>query len=223
MKRVFLDYRALSELLSNSLVSSFPERDALLILLPSVLGLTRQEISGLKIKDIIKSNGELKGSLQVDVNYAYKGVARTIPVSSNMHGYFSQYVEWLKGAGLDVGDDEYYRGFDPDFIFIRNDLKEPYSLLVRSHSRAEGLSSYHTRALDDKYTALLQGTPYSTATPSVFRDSFILNAYREGVSINDLMSLTGIKSRAALKRKIENYAVSSQDVSEFMLNKLSNE
>lgn len=221
MHKTFFNSDDIAHMLERTDTSNFPERDALLILFSSVLGLTRQEISGLKIADIMEINGQWKSRWQVNKAFAYKGIERVVYTPKKMVRYLDQYIEWLEQMGLKNGPANEYMGFRPDFIFIRNDNKNPFSLLKRNHNRAEGLVSYHTRALDDKFEAILNNSNLIGSTPSAFRDGYIMSLYGEGLSLPDIMTLTGFKTRHALKTKIARLAVSKTSVNEILLEKVT--
>lgn len=221
MQKNYFKAEDLAELLRNSAQSKFPERDAILILFCGTLGLTRQEISGLTISDIMNSDGTWKDAWITDKRYAYKGVERKVFMPPAIFTYLDQYVEWLYQLGLSGDNESAYRGFKPDFIFIRNDNKTPFSLLKRNHSRAEGLTSYHTRALDDKLEALLNNSSLIGSTSAAFRDGYIMQLNALGLPITKIMALTGFKTRNSVKKKIERLSCGVDEASSLILDSIN--
>ena len=123
--------------------------------------------------------------------------------------------------GLSIDNESSYRGFKSDFIFIRNDNKTPFSLLKRNHSRAEGLSSYHTRALDDKLESLLNNSSLIGSTAAAFRDGYIMQLNALGLPITKIMALTGFKTRNSVKKKIERLSCSVDEASSLILDRIN--
>lgn len=79
-----------------------------------------------------------------------------------------------------------------------NDRGEPYKLSLRK----KGSGDYQPRSMNEQLKQMIKKTDLQGATPSSFRDSFIRGLYEKGCGWKDLMSVTGIKQKRTLERKV---------------------
>jgi len=188
----------IQQLLDTNAAPPFGYRNVALIMGAVYWGLTPYELSMLSIRDVIAESGEFYRIWVLPAYSSYNGEQRECYTEDHVLPFFAGYVEWRIKEGLAVSNIPAHKGISPDSKFFLNDRGEAYKLSLRK----KGSDEYQPRSMNEQLKRLIQKAELLGATPSSFRDSFVRGLYENGCGWKDLMSVTGIKQKRTLERKI---------------------
>jgi len=188
----------LQQILNNNAAPPMGKRNTALIMGASYWGLTPYELSMLSVKEAIAENGELFRIWVIPKHVAFNGEERECHTGEHMLPFFDSYIEWRLENDWGLSNIPSYRGLDPESKFFLNDRREPYKL----SSRKAGTGEYQPRSMNEQLKRMIAKTNLYSATPSSFRDSYVRGLYENGCGWKDLMSVTGIKQKRTLERKV---------------------
>lgn len=197
VSKIFTE-QEVQELIDKNSAAPYSQRNAALIMGASYWGLTSSELSNLPLDAVMDKNGEFYRIWVLPDYVSYTGIARELHTSDHVLDFFEQYMEWRIENGHFKCNQSWYRNSDPKSAFFLNDRGEPFAMSLRK----KGSSDYQPRSMNEKLKALIKKTGIQGATPSTFRDSWIKMMHDAGCGYNELMAVSGIKSKTTLDRKI---------------------
>lgn len=192
------DSNDIQSLLNMNNKPPFGLRNAVIIVSGVYWGLTPLEQSKLAIMDVINEQGTLRREIEINSDLAYNDVPRVITIADHLKPVLEAYINWLIDNGVNQSGCESYRGLVPTGAFIVNDKYQSFPLIKRSESGA-----YTANAMNKKITSLIKNTNIEGARVSTLRDSWIKELYNNGLSIKELMAISGIKSKQTLDSKLK--------------------
>lgn len=188
----------IQDLLDNNAAPPMGKRNAALIMGASYWGLTPYELSMLSVKEVMAENGELFKIWVIPGHVAFNGEERECHTEDHVIPFFEGYIEWRLENDWGLSNMPSYRGLDPESKFFLNDRGEPYKLSPRK----AGSGDYQPRSMNEQLKRMIARTDLHGATPSSFRDSYVRGLYESGCGWKDLMTVTGIKQKRTLERKV---------------------
>jgi len=188
----------IQQLLNNNAAPPYGRRNAALIMGAVYWGLSPYELSMLSVEDVISDGGEFYRIWVLPEHHSFNGDSRECHTEEHVLSFFEGYVAWRLAECLCVTNISAYRGLDPESKFFLNDRGEAYKLSPRK----KGAGEYQPRSMNEQLKRLIQKSGLHGATPSSFRDSFVRGLYENGCGWKDLMSVTGIKQKRTLERKV---------------------
>lgn len=185
-------------LIDTNSAPPFGQRNSCLIIAAVYWGLTPSELSLLRLEDVMDQSGEFFRIWTLPASTAYNGNARKLYTDDHVLPFFEQYMQCRDSEGLYASNQSWYRGSDPKSHFFLNDREEPFKLSPRK----KGSTDYQPRAMNAKLKSFISRAGIEGATVSTFRDSWIKAMSDAGCHYKDLMSVSGIKQRETIERKI---------------------
>lgn len=177
----------------------FAARNQALIMGAVCWGLTPIELSLLTLGDVMAQNGEFKSAWVLPISGSYNGEARELRTEDHLVKPLENYMRWRIKNGCYLTNINWYQGCDPKSHFFLNDRLEPFKLSPKSK---DDNGYYVARSMTEKLKSFIANTGIRGATPATFRDSFIKAMFENGCGYKELMSVTGIKEKATLDRRI---------------------
>jgi len=174
------------------------KRNAALIMGAVYWGLTPYELSVLSVEDVVNQSGELYRIWVLPSHAAFNKIVRECHTEDHVLPFFENYIELRIEKKWGCSNISAYRGLGPQSKYFLNDRGEPYKL----SRRKVGTEEYQPRSMNEQLKRMIKKTNLYGATPSSFRDSFVRGLYENGCSWKDLMTITGIKQKRTLERKV---------------------
>lgn len=174
-------------------------KNAALIIASVYWGLTPSELSLLRLEDVMDQSGEFFRIWTLPGHTAYNGDARELHTGDHVLPFFEAWVDWRVTERLHTSNQHRFRGLDPKSSFFLNDLGEPYKLSPRK----KGSSDYQPRAMSAKLKSFIEKAGIEGVTVATYRDSWIKAMWDAGCHHKDLMSVSGIKQKETIDRKVK--------------------
>lgn len=185
-------------LIDMNAVPPFARRNSCLIIAAVYWGLTPSELSLLRLEDVTDQSGEFFRIWTLPASTAYNGDARELHTDDHVLPFFEQYMEWRVSEGLYASNQSWHRGSDPKSHFFLNDRGEPFKLSPRK----KGSTDYQPRVMNAKLKSFIEKAGIEGATVATFRDSWVKAMWEAGCHYKDLMTVSGIKQRETIDRKV---------------------
>jgi hypothetical protein len=192
----------IQNLIKQNSLNDFRDRNSALIVAASFFGLTSLELSLLSLNNLMDKNGNWLSEWILPPECSWNGESRTLYIPSHINSILDNYVRWLSLKKVGMGKTLFFRGHDPDMNFFVNDNLKKFALTKRLTLLKNNKPSYQPRTMDDKLKSFIENAGIIGATPSAFRNYWINIMYSNGCGIDDLMSVSGYKSKKALTEKI---------------------
>jgi len=188
----------IQELVDKNAAPPYGRRNAALIMGAVYWGLTPYELSLVSIQDVMDEKGELLRIWVIPAHTAYNGEPRECHTEDHVLPFFDGYIDWRRSKGWGTSNMHTYRKLNPQSKFFLNDRGAPYKLSPRK----AGSGEYQPRSMNEQLKRMIKKTNLHGATPSSYRDSYVRALYENGCGWKDLMSVTGIKQKRTLERKV---------------------
>lgn len=187
-----------NHLLEQNSMPPYGPRNAALIMGAVYWGLTPLELSLIAVEDVIAPGGELYLEWFVPEHFACNGIARKLRTENHVLPFFERYVKYRKEKGWGLSNLNTHCGLSPKSCFFLNDRGQEYKLVERNNKPG----SFEPRRMNDQLKRMIDRSGLNGATPRSFRDSFIKGMYEAGAGWSDLISVTGIKHKKTLEKKV---------------------
>lgn len=197
IERLFTE-QDIQALLDNNSAPPFGRRNAALIMGGVYWGLSPYELSMLSNEEVISENGEFFKVWVIPKHASYNHEPRECYTEDHVLAFFEEYANWKIEQNLGVSNIAAFRGLSPKGKFFLNDKGGKYKLSLRKKDSDD----LQPRAMSDQLKRMIKKAGLHGATPSSFRDSQIRELYNNGCGWKDLMTVTGIKQKRTLERRI---------------------
>lgn len=163
-------------------------RNKLLLLLAGVAGLRESELTLITIGLFVAPTGELREFVVLPDSITRDGYERPLILSHPaLKQALEQYIEWLIASGINTQPDKHHLGLDPNSSLLVDDKGRCFTM----QSRGEGSQS--PARMNHCLTSLISksGLAKKGITRLSLVRTAVVEAYRGGMSTNDLMVITG--------------------------------
>ncbi|MEY8199112.1 MAG: site-specific integrase [Colwellia sp.] len=174
-------------------------RNAALIIGASYWGLTTSELTLLPLDAVMAESGEFYRVWTLPASVSYTGQERELHTENHVVPILEAYMCWYINSQVTRSNLNWYRNSDPKGKFFLNDRLERFEMTLRK----KGGSDYQPKLMNEKLKSFIKKAGYEGATPRTFRDSWIKMMYDNGCHYNELMEVSGIKSKETLDKKIK--------------------
>ena len=161
-----------------------------------ILGLRELELTLVTIGVFIAPNGELNEFSVLPETIARDGNERPLLLAHDgLKDAFEKYVSWLVSSGINTVPNKHYLGLDPNApLFVDNDFK-PFTVQSRG---LNNISPHRMNKLLDKLISDAGLWDKGVRRMSLVR-TCVVEAYRSGMSTNDIMLITGFSADSVSK------------------------
>ena len=168
--------------------SEFKARDELLLGLSCLASFREIELTLATIDLFIAPNGELNELLIIPDSIAYDDNERPIPLSNEaLQKLIENYITWLLENGINTHIGDSYLGLNPNAQLFVDDNYKPYTV----QSRGDALSPNKMNKFLDSLIKKTELWDKGIRRKSFIR-TYIIQAYKSGLSVTDLMLVTGL-------------------------------
>jgi hypothetical protein len=197
LTRIF-DEPDIEQLLAQNSAPPYGARDTALIMGAVFWGLTPLELTMVRTESIIAPSGEFYRVWVLPADASFNGKAREIHTEDQVLGYFEKYVKLRMKKKWLLSNLHSHCGLDPYAAFFLTDKGKAFPVTERKGKAG----TYHPYSMNKHLKMLIDRSGLYGATASSYRNSFINLLHREGVTLIDLMDITGISSKRTLESKI---------------------
>ncbi|MCG8433456.1 MAG: site-specific integrase [Gammaproteobacteria bacterium] len=189
---MLIDNEKLALLLQVNDDPEFGVRNRALILMASCLGLTMQELSVVRLLDVFTTEGNLRPILTVEAGVAQNHKSRRIPISHPiLCEALGKHFDWRRKRDA-IEDEDGEPGLAMASALFLNRKNKPYRL----HKR-RGTPGYLPAGIREELAGFLEKAGID-ATPSIFRNSFVVECSRRGLNVGAIQELTGFSKRESV-------------------------
>ena len=193
-KPAYLNPKEISDLANRAaLATTTPERDSAAVLFLFATGVKGFEFASVELRDLMFESGKWKPLLTIRSENAFNDCERQLPIKK-IDKFLSALDSMLSTQGSTEG--ARYRGFDPTRKLFVTDTTKAFG--CKGDYQDEKAAMYGIR---DLFKTICIKSKYEHASLLSGRRSFIINAHRHGVDANELMTMTGIKSKSDLLKQ----------------------
>ncbi len=180
---------------------NFKERNRVVLVLMQLSGIRPIELCLMPISLFITAQGGIKKLIILPEEIAYDGNERPVLLENvSVIEAVENYISWLKAKKINTNPSKSYLGFNPNLSFIVNNYYKEFGLQSRG-KKIDGSKkllpfTFHNFIDDLIKKAGLWGEEIRRDS---FVKSFVIEAYKSGVSVNDLIIIAGISELTVQK------------------------
>lgn len=181
---------------SSGKESDFKIRNELQLTLSCLAGFREIELTLVTVNLFVSPNGELNELLIMPDAIAYDGSERPIPLSNEeLQNMIVLYLKWLLESGVNTQVGDSYLGLNPNAqLFVDDDYKA-YTVQNRGNKTlSPNKMNKHLDSLIKKTALWDKGIRRKS-----FIRTYIIQAYKSGMSATDLILITGLGSETIEK------------------------
>lgn len=168
--------------------SEFKARNELLLALSCLASFREIELTLATINMFVSPNGELHELLVIPDEIAYDHNERPIPLSNEtLQELIENYLKWMLENGINTQMGDSYLGLDPNAQLFVDDGYKPFTVQSRGDGLSPNKMNKHLDALIKKTALWDRGIRRKS-----FIRTYIIQAYRSGLSTTELMLITGL-------------------------------
>lgn len=191
------DLRAL--LKSNSEGEMGPRNQAA-IACAALWGVTAGELSLLEVEHVMNPNGRLKKKWELPADVAFNGHARTLFTEhTRLIEILDEYLNWRVERGWGAKEHSRFRGLDPKSKLLLNDHGQAFSFTTRVVGVSGGKQP---TAMNLLFRKLITQSGIDGVTYGTFRKSFMIELMRFGLTIRNIMAVTGIRDYESVSKVV---------------------
>jgi hypothetical protein len=174
--------------------SEFRERNKLALVLMNYCGIRPIELCLITNQLLISSTGLLNELFIMPETISFDGNERPIPLSNEeVKNAIECYLEWLIVRGVNTHPSQSYLGLNPNLPLFVNDLYREFGLQHRG-KKIDGSKKLLPISMNKLIDSLIvkAGLNDCGVDRSSFIKSFVIEGYRSGLSVNDLIIIGGM-------------------------------
>jgi hypothetical protein len=174
--------------------SEFKERNKLVLVLMNHCGIRPIELCLITNQLLISSTGLLNELFIMPESISFDGNERPIPLCNDVvKDAIESYLSWLKAKGLNTHPNNSYLGFNPNLPLCVNDNYKEFGLQhrVKKVDVSKMLLPIAMNKLIDSLI-IKAGLNDCGVDRTSFIKTFVIEGYRSGLSVNDLIIIGGM-------------------------------
>ncbi len=195
-----LERRDLRALLKINGEGEMGPRNQAAIACASLWGVTASELSLLEIGHVINPNGRLKKKWELPDSVAFNRHARALFTEHpRLVEILDTYSNWRVDRGWGIKEHSRFRGLDPKSKLLLDDRGQAFSFSTRTADRSQGKQPTGVNQL---FRKLITSAGLDDVTYGTFRKSFMIHLKRAGLTIRNIMAVTGIRDYESVSKVV---------------------
>ena len=191
----------LRELLGVNATGVMGPRDQAAIASAALWGVTASELAQIEVGHVVGQNGRLKQKWGLPAKIAFNGYARILFTEHpRLIQLLDKYLNWRVKRGWGIRQHSKFRGLDPASKLLLNDKAQPFHFTgTKTGGRRQptGLNLFFKRLIG-KTELADEGVTYGA-----FRKSFMAQLAQTGLSVRNIMAVTGIRDYESVSRVVK--------------------
>lgn len=193
-----LEVDHIKELLRVNGVGEMALRNQAAIVCAACWGVTASELSLLEVHHVMHPNGRLIKQWELPADVAFNGHARVLfSEHRRLIEILDKYFDWRVERGWGIKTHSRFRGLNPESKLLLNDNAQAFGFSSRGISNESGKQPTGINTL---FRKLIANARLDGVTYSAIRKSFMIHLKRAGLSIRNIMAVTGIRDYESVSR-----------------------